>query len=39
MFQLKKRFLPIPAEFQVIWNTSSGEVWFASTQGKMLEIF
>ncbi|MDL2307101.1 recombination-associated protein RdgC [Desulfovibrio sp. OttesenSCG-928-C06] len=39
MMVLKKRFLPIPAEFQVIWNTTTGEVWFASTQGKMLEIF
>ena len=39
MFQLNKRFLPIPAEFQVIWNTARNEVWFASTQGKVLELF
>lgn len=39
MFQLNKRFLPIPAEFQVIWNTARNEIWFASTQGKVLELF
>ncbi|MDL2313848.1 hypothetical protein LJC36_02580 [Desulfovibrio sp. OttesenSCG-928-C14] len=39
LLQLRKRFLPIPAEFQVVWNTSSGVVWFASTQGKMIELF
>lgn len=38
-FQLKKRFLPIPAEFQVVWNTTENTVFFASTQGKMLELF
>ncbi|MDR2891832.1 MAG: recombination-associated protein RdgC [Deltaproteobacteria bacterium] len=39
LFQLNKRFLPIPAEFQVIWNTQSGEIWFASTQAKILDLF
>lgn len=38
-FQLNKRFLPIPAEFQVTWNTASGMVYFASTQQKMLDMF
>ena len=38
-FQLNKRFLPIPAEFQAVWNTASGMVWFASTQQKMLDMF
>ncbi len=33
------RFLPIPAEFQVIWNTSSGYVYLASTQKKIIEMF
>ena len=39
LLQLNKRFLPIPAEFQVIWNTQSNEVWFSSTQSKMLDLF
>ena len=33
------RFLPIPAEFQVIWNTSSGHIYLASTQKKIIELF
>jgi Putative exonuclease, RdgC. len=39
MLRLRMRFLPIPAEFQVIWNTSTGIVFFASTQSKMVETF
>lgn len=39
MLRLKMRFLPIPAEFQVVWNTSSSMVYFASTQSKMLDMF
>ena len=39
MLKLRMRFLPIPAEFQVIWNTTSGVVFFASTQGSMLDKF
>ncbi len=37
--QLNKRFLPIPAEFQVVWNTGTGMVYFTSTQQKMLDMF
>ncbi len=39
LFQLKKRFLPIPAEFQVVWNTSTNIIFIASVQSKVLEIF
>ena len=39
MLRLKMRFLPIPAEFQVIWNTAESTVYFASTQQKMLDTF
>ncbi len=39
MLRLRMRFLPIPAEFQVVWNTASSIVYFASTQAKMLELF
>ena len=36
---LRRRFLPVPNEFNVIWNTANNEIWFASTQTKMLELF
>lgn len=39
MLRLRMRFLPIPAEFQVVWNTTDNIVYFASTQGKMIELF
>lgn len=37
--KLRMRFLPIPAEFQVVWNTATNLVYFASTQQKMLDTF
>ena len=37
--KLRVRTLPIPAEFNVIWNTVDNMVFFASTQGKMIEAF
>ncbi len=39
MIRLRQRFLPIPAEFNVVWSTTNNTVWFMSTQNKMLEIF
>lgn len=39
LLRLRSRFLPIPAEFQVIWNTAESLVYFASTQQKMLDLF
>ncbi len=36
---LRRRFLPVPGEFNVIWNTANNEIWFASTQEKMIELF
>ena len=36
---LRRRFLPVPSEFNVIWSTTKNEIWFASTQTKMLELF
>ena len=39
LLDLRQRFLPIPAEFNVIWATDRNEVWFASTQGKMIDLF
>ena len=37
--RLRTRTLPIPAEFNVAWNTGENIVYFASTQGKMIEAF
>ena len=39
MLRLRQRFLPVPAEFNVLWATDKNEIWFASTQGKMIELF
>lgn len=37
--RLLARTLPVPAEFNVVWNTQTGEVYFASTQGAMIDKF
>ncbi len=37
--KLLVRSLPIPAEFNVIWNIQTGIVYFASTQTQMLAMF
>lgn len=37
--RLRTRTLPIPAEFNVVWNTGENTVYFASTQSKMIEAF
>ncbi len=39
ILRLRQRFLPIPAEFQVVWNSGTNIVYFASTQAKMLDLF
>jgi DNA recombination-dependent growth factor C len=39
MLRLRMRFLPIPAEFPVVWNTAESLVYFSSTQQKMLDLF
>ena len=37
--RLRSRFLPVPGEFNVLWATDKNEVWFASTQNKMIDLF
>ncbi len=37
--RLRSRFLPIPSEFQVVWNTQTSKIYLASTQGKIIELF
>ncbi|MDR1489679.1 MAG: recombination-associated protein RdgC [Desulfovibrio sp.] len=39
LLKLKMRFLPVPAQFQVVWNTASSIVYFASTRQQMLDLF
>ncbi|MEG2172560.1 MAG: recombination-associated protein RdgC [Desulfovibrionaceae bacterium] len=39
LLRLRSRFLPVPAEFNVIWSTETNTLWFASTQGKVIELF
>jgi len=37
--KLMARFLPIPAEFNVLWTIDTGVIYFASTQSKMIDLF
>lgn len=37
--KLRARSFPIPAEFNAIWNTQTGVVYFGSTQSKVLDLF
>jgi Putative exonuclease, RdgC. len=39
MLRLRQRFLPVPGEFNVLWATDKNEVWFASTQNRMIDLF
>lgn len=39
ILRLRSRFLPVPAEFNVIWSTDTNTVWFASTQSKVIDLF
>lgn len=39
ILKLRERFLPVPAEFNVLWNLQTGEIWFASVQSKMIDLF
>lgn len=39
VLKLRERFLPVPAEFNVLWNLQTGEVWFTSVQSKMIDLF
>lgn len=39
LLNLRQRFLPVPSEFNVLWNTEKNEIWFASIQAKMIDLF
>lgn len=37
--ELMTRFLPIPAEFQIVWATQKNMIYFASVQQKVIDLF
>ncbi len=37
--KLRARCLPVPAEFNVIWNREDNVIWFDSTSAKVCEMF
>lgn len=39
LLKLKKHFLPNPGEFNVVWAVANNEVWFASIQPKIIDLF
>jgi DNA recombination-dependent growth factor C len=39
LHKLRMRFLPVPAEFEVVWNTVDSIVFFASTRAQMVDLF
>ncbi len=38
-FSLLAKTLPVPAEFQVVWQLAGNMVYLASTQGKVIDLF
>lgn len=39
ILRLRQRFLPVPAEINVVWSIRRNEVWLASVQSKVIELF
>ena len=39
MLNLRQRFLPVPAEFNVLWNLDGNAIWLASTQNSVIDLF
>lgn len=39
LLRLRQRFLPVPAEINVLWIPQKNEVWLASTQNRVVELF
>ena len=39
ILRLRQRFLPVPAEINVVWSIRKNEVWLASVQNKVIELF
>lgn len=37
--RMMSRFLPVPAEFNVVWNLEKNLVYLACTQGKVVDLF
>jgi hypothetical protein len=39
LLRLRRHFLPVPAQFEVVWNTASSILYFTSIQQKMRDLF
>ncbi len=39
MLRLRGRAMPVPEEFQVVWNPQAGSVYLATTKGKVIDLF
>ncbi len=39
MLRLRGRAMPVPEEFQVVWNPHAGIVYLATTKGKVIDLF
>lgn len=39
VLRLRSRFLPSPSIYNVVWDTTAGTLWLASTQGNILNLF
>lgn len=39
ILKLREHFLPVPAEFNVLWDLQANQVWLASTQSKVIDLF
>jgi hypothetical protein len=39
LLRLRRHFLPIPAQFELVWNTASSFLYFTSVQQKMRDLF
>lgn len=39
MLRLRGRAMPVPEEFQVVWNPQTGSVYLATTKGKVIDLF
>lgn len=39
VLRLRGRAMPVPEEFQVVWNPQAGSVYLATTKGKVIDLF
>ena len=39
ILKLRQHFLPVPAEFNVLWNLDGNIIWLAATQNSVIDLF